>query len=90
MTCSRLRSAPGAIDFEVLRPQDVGEEGWEDLHFNALNTLAPTASDPSFSVGVLLLAFGCELEQLQQACLKTLGRLLVAGVGSAPSASVST
>jgi len=78
----------GAIDSHGLRPQDVWEEEWENLHLNALNTPAPPVSDPSFQVDVLLLAFGCELEQLQQACMMTLGWLRAAGVGGVPSGVV--
>jgi len=79
----------GAFDSHDLRLEDVWEEEWEYLHFNSLSSPAPPASDPSFQVDVLLLAFGCELEQLQKACMMTLGWLRAAGFGGVPSGVVS-
>eukprot|EP00445_Apocalathium_hangoei_P015902 CAMPEP_0203902276 /NCGR_PEP_ID=MMETSP0359-20131031/44341_1 /ASSEMBLY_ACC=CAM_ASM_000338 /TAXON_ID=268821 /ORGANISM="Scrippsiella Hangoei, Strain SHTV-5" /LENGTH=312 /DNA_ID=CAMNT_0050826089 /DNA_START=65 /DNA_END=1003 /DNA_ORIENTATION=+ len=79
----------GAFDSHDLRPEDVWEKEWEHLLFNALSSPAPPARDPNFQVDVLLLAFGCELEQLQQACMRTLGLLRAAGFGGAPRVVVS-
>mmetsp|Transcript_6386 Transcript_6386/g.23925 ORF Transcript_6386/g.23925 Transcript_6386/m.23925 type:complete len:278 (+) Transcript_6386:237-1070(+) len=65
------------VDSHRLRPEDVDENEWQDLHIQALG-----APDSSFGglldVTVLLGALGCNLGQLQQACLVALSRLRAA------------
>lgn len=83
----------GLVDSHRFRPQDVCEDEWDDLHIQALNNSASPAGDSScgdqLDVDVLLVALGCELEHLQQACLLTLGRLRATGFSGGPHGVVS-